>query len=92
VKVSSPVLRGPGGEIPPGYLPKDGTLKEAVNINLSEPPDKIYASIVYKLNKNVLDDIVAQHPDITFDLGGSGYNLEKTLPDEIENLKPDYSL
>jgi hypothetical protein len=71
---------------------KDGSIKQAVKIDLSDKPDKIYASIVYKLNKNVLDDIVAQQQDITFDVGGSGYNLKKTLPEEIENMKPDYSL
>jgi hypothetical protein len=69
---------------------KDGTLKEAVNINLSEPPDMIYASIVFKKNKHVLDGVAQQYLDI--DIGGSGYDLHKKLPEEIENMKPDYSL
>jgi hypothetical protein len=69
---------------------KDGTLKEAVNINLSESPDMIYASIVFKKNKHMLDGVAQQYPDI--DIGGSGYDLEKELPDYIENIKPDYSL
>jgi hypothetical protein len=69
---------------------KDGTLKEAVNINLSEPPDMIYASIVFTKNKHVLDGVAQQYPDI--DIGGSGYDLQKELPDEIENVAPDYSL
>lgn len=70
---------------------KDGTLKEAVRIDLSQLPDMIYASIVFKKNKHVLDG-VAQHPDLDIDIGGSGYGLHKTLPDYIENMAPDYSL
>ncbi|HZY25608.1 MAG TPA: hypothetical protein VFE71_07265, partial [Bacteroidales bacterium] len=71
---------------------KDGTLKEAVKIDLSDKPDKVYASIVFKKNKSLLDQLLTQHPEIPIDIGGSGYNLEKTLPHEIENMKPDYSL
>jgi hypothetical protein len=52
----------------------------------------VYASIVFKKNKSVLDDIVAQHPEIPIDIGGSGYDLQKELPDEIEAMKPDYTL
>jgi len=63
---------------------------EAVKIDLSDKPDKVYASIVFKLNKNVLEDVAQQYPDIG--IGGSGYNLQKELPPEIENMKPDYSL
>jgi len=69
---------------------KDGTLKEAVKIDLSDKPDKVYASIVFKANKHVLEDVAQQYPYI--DIGGSGYNLQKELPPEIENMKPDYSL
>jgi hypothetical protein len=36
--------------------------------------------------------IYSSYPDIPIDIGGSGYDLHKTLPDEIENLKPDYTL
>ena len=71
---------------------KDGTLKEGVKVDFSDKPDKVYISVIFKKNKQVVDDIVSQYPDIAFDIGGSGYDLHKTLPDEIENLKPDYSL
>ena len=37
----------------------------------------------------MLDDIIVQYPDI--DVGGSGYDLHKALPEEIENMRPDYS-
>ena len=42
------------------------------------------------MNKNVLEDVAQQYPDI--DIGGSGYDLHKELPPEIENMKPDYTL
>lgn len=71
---------------------KDGELKDVVMIDLSEKPDKVYASIIFKKNKHVIDYLLTQHPHIDIDIGGSGYNLEKKLPVEIENLKPDYSL
>ena len=71
---------------------KDGTLKEGIKVDLSDKPDKIYISVIFKKNKQVVDDLVSQHSDITFDIGGSGYDLHKTLPDEIENMKPDYTL
>jgi hypothetical protein len=71
---------------------KDGTLKEAVKIDLSDKPDKIYASIIFKKNKSLLDHLLTQHPEIDIDIGGSGYDLHKELPPEIENMKPDYSL
>jgi hypothetical protein len=71
---------------------KDGTLKEGVTIDLSNKPDKIYASIVFKKNKSLLDYLLTQHPDLDIDIGGSGYDLHKELPPEIENMKPDYSL
>jgi hypothetical protein len=38
------------------------------------------------------DNIIAQYPEVYIDTGGSGYDLNKLLPDHIENLKPDYSL
>jgi len=71
---------------------KDGTLKDGIKVDFSDKSDKAYISVIYKNNKQVVDNLVLQHPDITFDVGGSGYDLHKTLPDEIENLKPDYSL
>jgi hypothetical protein len=61
-------------------------------VDLSTKPDKVYASIVFKKNRNALDYLRSQHSDIDIDIGGSGYDLMKELPPEIEVLKPDYSL
>jgi hypothetical protein len=62
--------------------------------------DAVYISCIYKKNKVFVDQIVnVIKSDIEFsgtpcavDVGGSGYDLQKTLPPEIENMKPDYSL
>jgi hypothetical protein len=49
--------------------------------------DKIYMSKVYTFTKDIKNvncrEIVK---------GGTGYNLENKLPDEIDNIYPDYSL
>jgi len=67
------------------------TLVHGAKVNLSDPPDQIYASIIFKKNKHVLDYLRSSYPDI-IDIGGSGYDLHKTLSDYIENMRPDYSL
>ena len=61
-------------------------------IDLCEKPDKIYASIIYKKNKHVLDYLLSTYPGADIDIGGSGYDLHKELPPEIECMQPDYSL
>ena len=60
-------------------------------VDLCDKPDKVYASIIYKKNKHALDYVIAQYSGI-IDIGGSGYDLHKTLPGEMEDLKPDYTL
>lgn len=52
--------------------------------------DKVYCSVIFTKNQGKalrLNDIF---PDIEF--GGTGISLEKTLPLEIEMLRPDYDL
>ena len=48
--------------------------------------DKIYMSKVFTFTK----DKKIVHDNI--EKGGTGYNIEKRLPDEIDNIYPDYSL
>ncbi len=48
--------------------------------------DKVYASRVFKFS-----DTSMLNPE-TMEIGGSGWDLDKDLPSEIENLVPDYSL
>lgn len=47
--------------------------------------DKTYVSCIFDWNKPLLDEWLN---DETVDIGGSGYSLTKTLPPEIENIKP----
>ena len=39
----------------------------------------------------MFDGLRSRYPDTVFDIGGSGYDLKKVLPSEIENMKPDYT-
>lgn len=50
--------------------------------------DKVYTSCIFTWNKNKVDIL----PFDNIEIGGSGYNLNKKLPHEIETLFPDYSL
>jgi hypothetical protein len=48
--------------------------------------DKIYASKIFNFSdRSMLDEK-------NMEIGGTGWDLKKNLPDEIENLVPDYSL
>lgn len=62
---------------------------DTVGLNLSNP-DKIYSSIVFKKNKDFVNQ--SRLIDVPVEVGGSGFDLDKKLPDEIEYLKPDYDL
>lgn len=57
-----------------------------------EDPDKIYVSVVFKKNKQFAGGIPLLYPNAEVVYGGSGWDLHKDLPDEIEYIKPDYEL
>jgi hypothetical protein len=40
----------------------------------------------------MFDHLQQAYPDTVVDIGGSGYDLHKELPPEIESCPPDYSL
>lgn len=63
-----------------------------VSFNNTNNPDIIYASVIFKKNKHLVDGLKFYYPDSKIIIGGSGYNLQTKLPDEIENIKPDYDL
>ena len=66
-------------------------LGDEVGFNISDP-DKIYASVIFKKNRHLVDGLKFLYPNAEIDIGGSGYDLKKQLPDEIESLPPDYDL
>lgn len=74
------------------------TFSKGVTVGFAsnKAPDKIYVSTVFKRNKDkvtqLISDLSFTYPNTEIDVGGSGYDLKKTLPDEIEELRPDYTL
>jgi hypothetical protein len=52
--------------------------------------DKVFCSVLFTWNKDKAAELIDQYPNIEF--GGTGWDLTKTLPDEIEACKPDYGL
>jgi hypothetical protein len=49
--------------------------------------DKIYVSCIFTKNKNLCYEWEG-----SAEIGGSGYDLKKTLPEEIEKIKPDINI
>jgi hypothetical protein len=64
---------------------------DQVGFNVSDP-DIVYASVIFKKNKHLVDGLRSWYPNAEIVIGGSGYDLAKKLPHEIENIFPDYSL
>lgn len=62
-----------------------------VKFNVTEP-DLVYASVIFKKNRHLTDGLRFLYPNAEIDIGGSGYDLKKTLPKEIEECSPDYTL
>lgn len=55
-------------------------------------PDKVFASVVFTKNAWKARALKFVFPDAEIDIGGSGIDLTKALPPEIETIKPDYDL
>lgn len=64
---------------------------DTVGFNV-EDPDKVYCSIIFKKNRHMADGLRFLYPNADIDIGGSGYDLKKTLPEYIESMTPDYSI
>ena len=63
-----------------------------VGFNNTDDPDMVYASVIFKKNKHLVDGLKFFYPNSEIVIGGSGYNLQIKLPNEVENIKPDYDL
>jgi len=57
-------------------------------VNYFERYDKVYASKVFTFTPDICSVIQAEE----IECGGTGYNIHKKLPDEIESEHPDYSI
>lgn len=52
--------------------------------------DKIFVSCLFTWNKPKVEKILKVYPDV--EVGGTGWDIHKELPSEIETCKPDYDL
>jgi len=82
------------GKMPNLALMKLSTWLKAQGHNtyLQTMPDHttVYGSIIFTQNRPRGDFWLRVHPDI--EMGGSGWNLQTQLPQQIEDLQPDYDL
>lgn len=82
------------GQLPNLALMKlSAYFKEAgheVFLNECPNPDKVFVSSIYSWDKTMVDKIRLMYPGA--EIGGTGVSLEKRLPEEIDAMKPDYSL
>ncbi|MCK5012207.1 MAG: hypothetical protein KAS66_00145 [Candidatus Omnitrophica bacterium] len=50
--------------------------------------DKVFVSVIFRCNRDIIKVVSCDHVDI----GGSGYDIKKKLPPEIDCCPPDYSI
>ena len=58
----------------------------------TQTPDKVYISCILTRNRAQAKGIASFYDGVDIDIGGSGIDLKKQLPEEIEEIKPDYDL
>jgi hypothetical protein len=82
------------GKLPNLALMKLSTWHKAqgdeVYLNSCDNPDKVYISTLFTWNKPKVESLLKLFPDA--EIGGTGWDIVKKLPDEIEACKPDYDL
>lgn len=54
--------------------------------------DRVYISVIFKRNRWLAEAYAHKYDDSIVDIGGSGYDLKKQLPDKIDLIFPDYDL
>ena len=64
---------------------------DQVGFNVTDP-DIIYASVIFKKNRHLTDGLKIWYPNAEILIGGSGFDLDIKLPDEVEAIRPDYDL
>ena len=67
------------------------SLGDEVGFNVIDP-DMIYASVIFKKNKHLVDGLPFFYPNAKLNIGGSGYSLSNELPECIEWKSPDYDI
>lgn len=82
------------GKLPNLALMKLSTFYKAqgheVFLNNCDNPDKVYISTLYTWNKQEIEKLLKAYPNA--EVGGTGWDIHKKLPPEVEDCKPDYDL
>lgn len=68
------------------------SIGDDVSFNNTNSPDIIYASVIFKKNKHMIDGLKYLYPESKIVIGGSGYDINIKLLDKVEFIKPDYSI
>jgi hypothetical protein len=63
---------------------------DEVYLNTCDSPDKVYISTLFSWNRSEVEKLLQVYPNA--EIGGTGWDKKKNLPDEIEVCKPDYNL
>lgn len=53
--------------------------------------EKVFASAIFTRSKDKCEELIQKYGD-EIDIGGTGWDINKVLPEEIEYSKPDYDL
>ena len=53
--------------------------------------DQIFAASIFTKSKQICEDLSAKYGE-KLSIGGTGWDLKKELPEEIESSRPDYTL
>ena len=64
---------------------------DTVGFHVSDP-DIVYGSIIFESSRHQIDGLKFYYPDAEIRLGGSGHDISSELPEEVEFMRPDYSL
>lgn len=88
-------------------LPNLGIMKESTNykalgekvvlmtaqelLETDQKYEKVIASAIFTKSKPICEKLKAKFGS-TIEIGGTGWDITKTLPDAIESMKPDYDL
>lgn len=73
------------------YYKDLGCNVEFANSNTPSKYDKVFASTVFTKSKEKAERLFSIYGD-KLEIGGTGYDIHKTLPIEIEKSRPDYDL
>lgn len=68
------------------------SLGDEVFLNECINPDKVYISVLFTWNKSKVEKMMQLYPNAEIEIGGTGWDLQKVLPIEVENCQPDYDL